>query len=983
MTEGRRRFHDYQDLMRYRIMDILLVSTPYDTFILEEAGELAERMLGEFRNLDLHYAPALTGVTSGAEALRAARERHINLIITTPHLPDMDAAELARQVRAEGMDIPVVLLAWDTRELREFEARADTSAIERTFMWQGDARILVAIVKSVEDRRNVEHDTSAVGVQVILLIEDNVRYYSSFLPVIYTELLQHSRRVVKEGLNLSQQIMRMRARPKILLCTTWEEAEADFERYAEDVLGIISDVQFPRGGVKSPEAGADFARQVGAAYPDIPIILHSSRPENEALAESVDANFLLKGSPLLLQELRKVMLQDFAFGDFFFKDAKGRKLTVAADLKTLEEKLASVPPESITRHAGHNHFSRWLKARTEFALAHELRPRRLTDFEDAEALRQSLIQTIRRYRLEQSQTLVADFDRATFDMSGDFYRIGGGSLGGKARGLAFVRRMLGELGLRHRFDGVSIAVPETVVLGTNTFDDFLDLNDLKNFAIECDDDAEIQRRFLAARFPEEAERDVTAFLEKAGWPLAVRSSSLLEDSQHQPFTGVYETLMLPNNDWSVGERLERALVAIKRVYASTFSQHAKAYLKATPYRLEEEKMAVLLQRIVGSARGGRFYPDFSGVGRSHNFYPTPPLESKDGIVAVGLGMGRIIVEGGACLRFSPKHPRHILQFSSVAETLDTTQKEFWALPLEGGSANGGMREEPYSLSVAEKDGALAAVGSTYSPENDVVYDGLSRPGPRVVTFAPILKHGRFPLAEVLRTLMDTGEKGMGVPVEIEFAVSLACRPGERCEFGFLQLRPLSLTREMEALELGEVTDDEVLCRSQRVLGNGRLEGIRDLVVVDYQRFERAQSPEAAAEVGRLNGLLLSEERPYALIGVGRWGSRDPWLGIPVTWDQVSGAPVIVEAGLRDLNVTPSQGTHFFQNLTSFNVGYFTVNPETGDGDIDWAWLDAQPALSQRAHVRHIRLDRPILVLMDGKRNEGLILKDAETLASSE
>jgi CheY-like chemotaxis protein len=980
--ETRPRVHDYQDLMHYRIMDILLVSTPYDTFILEEAGELAERMLGEFRNLDLHYAPALTGVSSGAEALRLVRERHIKLIITTPHLPDMDAAELARLVKDEGLDVPVVLLAWDTRELRDFEARADTSAIERTFVWQGDARILVAIVKSVEDWRNVEHDTRAVGVQVILLIEDNVRYYSSFLPVIYTELLQHSRRVVKEGLNLSQQILRMRARPKILLCTTWEEAESIFDRYADDVLGIISDVQFPREGVKSLEAGADFARQVGAAYPDIPIILHSSRPENEALAESVGANFLLKGSPLLLQELRKVMLVDFAFGDFIFKDAEGRALTLASDLKELEEKLASVPRESVARHAGRNHFSRWLKARTEFALAHELRPRRLSDYQDAEGLRNSLITTIARYRREQSQVLVTDFDRENFDLSGDFYRLGGGSLGGKARGLAFVRRMLGELRLRDRFEGVEIAVPETAVLGTDTFDRFLAANDLNNFAIECEDDAEIQRRFLAARFPEEAERDVAAFLEKAGWPLAVRSSSLLEDSQHQPFTGVYETLMLPNNDWSLSERLERALVAIKRVYASTFCQHAKAYLRATPYRLEEEKMAVLLQRIVGSPRGGRFYPDFSGVARSHNFYPTPPMESKDGIVAVALGMGRTIVEGGACLRFSPKHPRHILQFSSVEETLETTQKDFWALPLEGGTEEGGMREESYDLSVAEKDGALVAVGSTYSPENDVVYDGLSRSGPRVVTFAPILKHDRFPLAEVIGTLMDTGEQGMGIPVEIEFAVSLACRRDERCEFGFLQLRPLALTRELQALELEDVADAKVVCRSDRVLGNGRIEGIQDLVVVDYKRFERSQSPETAAEVGRINGRLLSEERPYALIGVGRWGSRDPWLGIPVTWDQVAGAQVIVEAGLRDLKVAPSQGTHFFQNLTSFNVGYFTVNPESGDGSIDWDWLDSLPAVSEAAHVKHIRLQKPIVVLMDGRKNAGLILKEAAELSPS-
>lgn len=975
-TDGRRRYHDYQDLMRYRIMDILLVSTPYDTFILEEAGELAERMLGEFRNLDLHYAPALTGVSSGFEALRLARERRINLIITTPHLPDMDAAELARQVHAEGLNIPVVLLAWDTRELREFEARADTSQIERTFLWQGDARILVAIVKSVEDRRNVEHDAGAVGVQVVLLVEDNVRYYSSFLPVIYAELLQHSRRVVKEGLNLSQQILRMRARPKILLCTTWEEAAEVFDTYANEVLGIISDVQFPREGVKSPEAGAEFARRVGAYYPDIPIILHSSRPENEKLAASVGANFLLKGSPLLLQELRKVMLQDFAFGDFVFKGKTGKELDRAADLRTLEEKLATVPDESITRHASRNHFSRWLKARTEFALAYELRPRKPSDFQDAEGLRQSLIRTIARYRLEQSQVLVTDFDRATFDLSGDFYRIGGGSLGGKARGLAFVRRMLGERRLREHFAGVEVAVPETAVLGTNTFDDFLELNDLKNFAIECDDDEEIQRRFSTARFPEGAEKDVAAFLEKAAWPLAVRSSSLLEDSQHQPFTGVYETLMLPNNDWSLGERLERALEAIKKVYASTFCQHAKAYLRATPYRLEEEKMAVLLQRIVGSPRDERFYPDFSGVARSHNYYPTPPLEAGDGIVAVGLGMGRIIVEGGACLRFSPKHPRHILQFASVAETLETTQREFWALRLEGGSANGGMREEVFDLKVAESDGSLDAVASTYSPENDVIYDGLSRPGPRVVTFAPMLKHDRFPLAEVVGTLMEEGEEGMGVPVEIEFAVKLATKPGERSEFGFLQLRPLALNTEMEALDLGEVDQKAVLCRSERVLGNGRLEDIRDLVVVDFQRFERAKSREAAAEVTRLNSVLLSEKRPYALVGVGRWGSRDPWLGIPVTWDQVAGAQVIVEAGLRDLQVTPSQGTHFFQNLTSFNVGYFTANPETGDGFIDWDWLDAQPALSQAAYVRHLRVDKPLLVLMDGKRNQGVILKES-------
>ena len=972
---GRRRFTEYQDLMRHRIMDILLVSTAYDTFILEESGELSERMLGEFRNLDLHYSPGLTGISTGTEALRIAREQKgVNLIITTPHLADMDAAALARQIQAEGLDVPVVLLAWDTRELFDFQARKDTSAIERTFLWQGDARMLVSIVKSVEDWRNAEHDALSAGVQVIILVEDNVRYYSSFLPVMYTELLHHSQRVIEEGLNLSQKILRMRARPKILLCTTWEEAEAAFERYAEEVLGIISDVEFPRAGEKVPRAGADFARQVRAAYPDVPIVLHSSRPENEALAHSVGADFLLKGSPLLLQELRDVMLEHFGFGDFVFRRPDGTEVGRAADLRGLEEQLASVPEESIVHHASRNHFSRWLKARTEFALAHELRPRRLEDYESPRALRESLIRAIASYRLEQSRTLVTDFDRGDFDLSGDFYRMGGGSLGGKARGLAFVRRLLAEQGLRGRFPGVEIAVPISAVLGTDIFDRFLDDNDLRYFAIECEDDAEIQARFRAASFPEEAERDVAAFLGRATWPLAVRSSSLLEDSQHQPFTGVYDTLMLPNNSWSIRERVERAILAIKRVYASTFSQHAKAYLRATPYRLEEEKMAVILQRIVGAPRGGRFYPDFSGVARSHNFYPAPPMESADGVVAVALGMGRAIVEGGVCIRFCPRYPHHILQFSSVADMLETTQREFWALPLEGGTADGGMREESFDLATAEADGALAGVVSTYSPENDAVYDGLSRPGPRLVTFAPILKHGRFPLAGLLATLMEEGERGMGTPVEIEFAVNLAVPPGKPLEFGFVQMRPLALMRESEAVEIGEVDPAAVLCRSQRVLGNGRIEGLRDLVVVDFQRFERARSREAAAEVGRLNRLLLADRVPYALVGVGRWGSRDPWLGIPVTWDEVSGAQVIVEAGLRDLKVTPSQGTHFFQNLTSFNVGYFTVNPESGDGEIDWEWLESRPALSSLDHVRHIRLEQPILVLMNGKKNEGVILK---------
>lgn len=970
--ERRRRRLDFQSLTRFRIMDVLLVSSPYDAFVLEEAGELSEQLLGEFRNLDLHYPPGLTVVSTGAEALDLVRrDRRFNLVITAPYLVDMTAEELARRLDDAGLDVPVTLLARDPRELADLRVPNDGgSHLDGTFLWQGDARILVGIIKSVEDRRNVARDTAEVGVQVILVVEDDIRAYSSFLPVIYAQLLEHSQRVIEEGFNISQKILRMRARPKILLCRTYEEAQTAFEIYQEHVLGVISDVEFPRGGVQDAEAGAELARTVRSLYPDIPIILHSSRPENRALAESVDASFLLKGSPTLLKDLRRVMLQDFGFGDFVFRLPDGTEVARAADLRSLAEIAATVPAESILYHGSQNHFSRWFKARTEFDLADALRPRKTSDYPDAEALRRDLIAEIDAYRRDLAQAVVADFAAGSVDRSVDFYRLGGGSLGGKARGLAFVRQLLLETGLDHHFEGIELGVPETAVVGAEVFDRFLEDNDLHDFAIRCADREELEERFLAAEFPADAARDVAAFLERAPWPLAVRSSSLLEDSAQQPFTGVYETYLLPNEGGLLADPVEQTLAAIQRVYASAFSPQAKAYLEATPYRLEEEKMAVILQRLVGSRRGERFYPSFSGIARSHNFYPAPPATPADGVAAVALGLGRAIAEGGECVRFSPRYPRHL---PGGKDALEGSQRGFWALRMESASAS--FREEWFELATAEADGTLAAVASTYSPQDDAVHDGLGREGIRLVTFAPVLKQGLFPLAEVLQELLAQLKRGVGGEVEIEFAVELAGAPGERHRFGFLQMRPLALARQSEELELGDLPSEVVLCRSSKVLGHGRLEGIRDLVVVDFQRFDRARSQDAAAEIGRLNRLLVDEGTPYLAIGVGRWGSRDPWLGIPVAWDQVYGAAVLVECGLRDLKVTPSQGSHFFHNLSSFNVGFLTVNPAEGDGVLDWEWLDAQRALSEAAHVRHLRLDRPVLVLIDGKRGEGVIVKE--------
>ena len=979
------RILDFQDLMPRRVSRVLLVSSPYDYFILAEDGQLTERVLSEFLDLGLRQTPDLIRVSTGAEALAtASSEWRPDLVIATPYVGEMNAVDLTRQLRFTGLRTPVVLLAYDSRELSDFVARNDCREIERVFLWQGDVRILLAIVKYMEDKLNLAHDCGVAGVPLILVVEDNVRYYSSFLPMIYTELLRHSQALIAEGLNLSHKIMRMRARPKLVLASTFEEAWSTFTSYLDGVLGVISDVEFARDGESEGMAGVDLAMRIREAAPDVPIVLQSSRPENAALAARVGARFLLKGSPVLLNDLRRCMVDDFSFGDFVFRLPDGREVGRARDLRQLEEQLEVVPAESIAYHGEHNHFSKWLRARTEFALAQLLRPRRISDYADLEALRRAVIQSIGDYRRELSVGVVADFDRRTFDGKGDFCRLGGGSLGGKARGLAFVRRLLAQPGLSGRFPGVRVTVPACVVIGTDVFDQWLDENNLRDFAIASTDDEKTRARMEQAPLPARVRRDLAVFLDRVHDPLAIRSSSLLEDSQYQPFTGVYETYMLPNNHPDAEVRLEQLTRAIKGVYASTFSQIAKAYLRATPYRLEEEKMAVILQRIVGANRGGRFYPDFAGVARSINFYPAPPIAPEDGIAAVALGLGRTVVDGGACLRFCPRLPHHLVQFSSVGDMLQNSQREFWALDLGAGRTevdpHQEMRESSFGLDVAEADGTLAAVASTYSREDDAVFDGISRAGVRLVSFAPVLKHGVFPLPEIVDDLLRIGTEGMGAPVEIEFAVNLATAAGEPQEVGFLQMRPLALSREFEELELGDLQPADTICHCTCVLGNGRIEGLRDLVVVDSDRFDRSRSLEAAQEIAQLNADLVAERTPYILIGVGRWGSRDPWLGVPVRWEQISGARVIVEAGFKDLKVAPSQGTHFFQNLTSFQVGYFTVNPDVGEGFVDWSWLRAQPAVREGTFARRIRLAEPVELRMNGRRRQGIIGKPGGAVA---
>jgi CheY-like chemotaxis protein len=1000
ITDAEERFEGFENLMPFKVHNILLVSSFYDSFILREDGRLNELLIDQSLELSPEHVPGITHVSSCSEAFELARTGQFNLIVTNLTVGDMNAAQLASDIKQAGLDVPVVVLGYDYREIKNFVARNPVTDIDRIFLWQGNARILIAIVKYIEDERNVLHDTRAMGVPVLLVVEDNIRYYSSFLPVIYTELIKQSRRVIQEGLNVAHKLVRMQARPRILLSSNFEDAAQLVQQYRNYLFGVVSDVEFPWEGKLSPDAGFELARMVKSLVPDAPVVLQTSRTEFRPRALAAGCSFLRKRSPTLLKDLSELLTEQFGFGDFVFRLSDDSEVGRAKDMSELEEQLQTVPAESIVFHSQSNHFSHWLMARTEFALAAKLRPRKVSDFTDAEHLRRDLIESINEYRREQNEVLIGDFRADTFDPTeSSFLRIGSGSLGGKARGLAFVRHLLRKSRITRRFPGVRISVPPAVVLATDIFDQFVAENNLLDFALHCEDDAEIERRFLTAPLPSALTEKLKSFLAEVTHPLAIRSSSLLEDSQYQPFTGVYETFMLGNQQSDAHEnqlnRLSALSQAIRRVYASTFSRHAKAYVRATPYRLEEEKMAVILQQVVGTQHNNRFYPDFSGVVRSRNYYPVPPMEFEDGIAAVALGLGRAVVDGGKCLTFCPRYPQNLLQFSSVEDILSNSQSEFWALDLANTPQSGSdhWHEKRFGLDAAEADGTLQPLASTYSRDNNAVYDGVSRPGSRIVTFAPMLKHGTFPLAEILDVLVRAGEDALGNPVEIEFAVRLA-RDSETsvarkdvsrrvsgsetalqlADFGFLQIRPLTLSRSTEDLTFDEVQPDQLICQSNKVLGNGSIDDLHDVVVVDSQRFERARSQEVAAAVSRFNSQLNEQNRPYLLVGVGRWGSTEPWLGIPVEWDEISGARVIVEAGFRDFRVTPSQGSHFFQNLTAFQIGYFTVNPDAGEGSVDWTWLAKQNAMEEKGCVRHLHFKNPIRVVMNSRTSQGVIFK---------
>ena len=976
----------FSDLMPWRVRRILLVSSLYDSFTFQEDGNLGEMLFTEYQELNLSSTPTIIRVSTAEEAVRELADSKPDLVITMPRVGEMDVFDFGRQCREQAPELPVVLMAYDTRELAVLKERAERKAVDRFFVWLGDARVFLAVIKWAEDLMNASHDAELAGVKHILLIEDSIRFYSAYLPMLYGEIMEQTQALMAEGVNRMQQLMRMRARPKVLLASTYEEAEHMFQASGEHLLGVISDARFPRGGKADPEAGLDFARMVKDRDPGTPVLIQSSDAEIAEKAEALGAAFCRKTSRTLLHDVRGFMRGHLGFGDFVFRDEMGAEVARADDLRSIVEAVKNVPEETLVFHANRNDFSTWLMARTEFDLAKAIKPLTADEFTSPSALRDYLLSAIRTYRSRSRAGLVEEFSSETFEPETTFSRIGTGSLGGKGRGLAFVNSLLNAYDIEDRIDGVHIQVPRSAVVATGVFEKFMDESGLTSFALEEESDERIREAFLEAEFPTATRDELASFLSRVNYPLAIRSSSLFEDSSFQPFAGVYQTYMIPNSNEDLEVRLDELCRAIRLVYASTYSSDSKAYIESTPNRLEEERMGVIIQQIAGRRYGDYVYPNLAGVARSYNFYPVKGMRAEDGIASVALGLGRMVVEGGRVVRFSPAHPNKLIQFSSTTDYLNNAQSEFYALDLASDAPVGRATDSPSAnlallgLDIAEEHGTLTHVASVYSAENDRVYEGTGRPGTRLVTMAGVLGGYSFPLPETLRFLLEIGKAGFACQTEMEFAVNLSEKPGEPHEFAFLQIRPMVFGGAFADVDLGGIEPKGAIVLSDGALGHGHIRDIHDIVYVGRQTFDRGKTVETASEIGALNARLAEEGRPYLLIGPGRWGSADPWLGIPVRWTQISRARCIVETQLPDIKVEPSQGTHFFQNITSFGVSYFTVSGSGPGAFIDEAWLDAQPAESETPHVRHLTFDQPLDVAANSKTGHGVVLKPGVKLA---
>lgn len=972
----------FVNLMTRRIFNVLIVANPYDAFMLEDDGRVDEKIFDEYMDLGLRYPPTFTQVSTTEEANEVLRNTDIDLVICMPGNADNDAFDVARKVKEDSPTIPCVVLTPFSHGITRRMQDEDLSMFDYIFCWLGNTNLILSIIKLIEDKMNIDHDINEAGVQMILLVEDSIRFYSSILPNLYNYILLQSKRFSTEALNPHAASQRKRGRPKVVLARNYEEAMELYERYHENTLGVISDTRFPmdgkKGSEKEAEAGLMLLREIRRRDEYVPLILQSSESDNRLKAEKEGFRFVDKNSKKMNIDLRNLMERHMGFGDFIFRDPKTHEEVMRIhSLKELQDNIFKIPDDSMLYHISRNHMSRWLCARAIFPVSAFLKHVTWHKLQDVQAHRQIIFDAIVQYRQMKNIGIVAVFDRGKFDAYSHFARIGDGSLGGKGRGLAFLDNIIKRHPEMNQLPGVQVSIPRTVVLCTDIFDEFMDKNNLYQIALSDAPDDVILSHFLRAQLPDSLIADFFTFFDAVKSPIAVRSSSLLEDSHYQPFAGIYSTYMVPYREDKY-EMLRMLACAIKGVYASVYYKDSKAYMTATSNVIDQEKMAVILQEVVGKQYGDRYYPNFSGVLRSINYYPIGDEKAEEGIASLALGLGKYIVDGGQTLRVSPYHPHQVLQTSEMETALRETQTRFYALDMKNVSedfkVDDGFNILNLRVKEADKDGSLNYIASTYDPYDQVIRDGIYEGGRKVISFCGVLQHDIFPLPKLLQMSQEFGAGDMKRPVEIEFACNI--NNDRTGEFYLLQIRPIVDSKQMLDEDIAAIPDDQCLLRSNNSLGHGISEDVYDVVYVKTSDdFTAANNPAIAEEIERINRHFLDEKRGYILVGPGRWGSSDYWLGIPVKWPHISGARLIVESGLKNYRVDPSQGTHFFQNLTSFGVGYFTINTYNNDGIFRKDLLDEMPAIEETTFVRHVRFDRPLKIMMDGKRQIGAVINN--------
>ncbi len=963
-------------LMKKRIRKVLIICSKYDFFMLEEDGRIDEQIFNEYVSLNLRYPPQFIHVDTADKAFKVLANKKIDLIIEMLSVGGSKPFALAKRLKEEYKKIPIVVLTNFSREVNQILLKEDVSAIDYVFSWLGNADLLLAIIKLVEDKMNVAADVKSVGVQSILLVEDSIRFYSSYLPTIYKMVLKQSLKFMEEGLNEHQKMLKLRGRPKILLARNYEEAMKYLKKYPDHLLGVISDVRYPRKRSMNACSGIKLAKKIKYYDKYLPILLQSSEKKNESVAKKLHVGFINKNSSTLTNQLQKFINEYFAFGDFIVRDPKtGYEIMRLADLGELQNRLFEMPDNAFEYHMSRDHFSKWLKARALFSIADIFRSVSVDDFTDLNQARNFIFNIIESFRRDKGKGIIAKFYRDKYNEYLGFTRLGEGSIGGKARGLAFMDTLIKSNPELDNFENVNISIPRTVVLSTDVFDEFMEMNSLYDIAYSDQEDEVILDAFSKALIPDRIRRDLYTIASVSTRPMAIRSSSLLEDSHYQPFAGVYSTYMIPYTEDSY-LMTEMILKAIKEVYASVYYKSSKAYLTATRHVIDEEKMSIILQEVCGKQHGNYFYPTISGVVRSINFYPIEPEKSEDAVAQICYGLGKQIVEGGRSLRFSPKYPKKILQLSDTSIALRDTQKKFYALDLDPEkfvvSTNDAINLANLNISSVNNDGAFKHVCSTYDYNDRILRDGNHK-GLKIMSFANILKYDAFPLSKILETVCKIAENGLNLPVEIEFAMTIPDTLSETANFNLLQVRPIVESDEILNEDISKIPVNDTLIHSPKALGNGEITGVRDLIYVKTEAFNPADNPKIVSYIDELNSKFLDEEKNYVLVGPGRWGSSDHWLGIPVKWANISAAKVIVEAGLPNYRIEPSQGTHFFQNLTSFRVAYMTVNVHANEGHYDTDFLNQKVAVMENKYLRHVHFENDLVIKVDAKKNIGLIM----------